>query len=171
MSASSAKHVVIAALIGNSLIAVTKFGAAVYTGSSAMMSEGIHSLVDTTNQALLLYGIKRSARPADDMHPFGYGREIYFWAFVVAVLIFAVGAGVSIYEGVSKLAHPTPVENAFVNYIVLGLAFVFEACAWWVAFREFKRRKGSLGYFEAVRKSKDPTVFTVLFEDTAAMLG
>jgi len=171
MSASSAKHVVIAALIGNSLIAVTKFGAAVYTGSSAMMSEGIHSLVDTTNQALLLYGIKRSARPADDMHPFGYGREIYFWAFVVAVLIFAVGAGVSIYEGVSKLAHPTPVENAFVNYIVLGLAFVFEACAWWVAFREFNRMKGTLSYFKAIRVSKDPAVFTVLFEDTAAMLG
>ncbi|PPR70089.1 MAG: Ferrous-iron efflux pump FieF [Alphaproteobacteria bacterium MarineAlpha3_Bin1] len=169
MSASSAKHVVIAALIGNSLIAVTKFGAAVYTGSSAMMSEGIHSLVDTTNQALLLYGIKRSARPADDMHPFGYGREIYFWAFVVAVLIFAVGAGVSIYEGVSKLAHPTPVENAFVNYIVLGLAFVFEACAWWVAFREFNRMKGTLSYFKAIRVSKDPAVTHLQMHDDICM--
>ena len=171
MSASSTKHVIIAALIGNSLIAVTKFGAALYTGSSAMMSEGIHSLVDTTNQALLLYGIKRAARPADENHPFGYAREIYFWAFVVAVLIFAVGAGVSIYEGVSKLADPTPIKNAFVNYIVLALAFVFEAAAWWVAFREFKRMKGTLSYFKAIRVSKDPAVFTVLFEDTAAMLG
>lgn len=171
MSASSSKKVVIAALIGNSLIAVTKFAAAVYTGSSAMMSEGIHSLVDTSNQAILLYGIKRSARPADEVHPFGYGREIYFWAFVVAVMIFAVGAGVSIYEGVHKLHNPAPIKNAYVNYLVLGAAFVFEAGAWWVAFREFNRMKGTLGYFKAVRVSKDPAIFTVLFEDTAAMLG
>ncbi|MDA1090630.1 MAG: cation diffusion facilitator family transporter [Proteobacteria bacterium] len=171
MSASSSKHVVIAALIGNALIAVTKFAAAMYTGSSAMMSEGIHSLVDTTNQALLLYGIKRAATPADEAHPFGYGREIYFWAFVVAVMIFGVGAGVAIFEGFSKLANPTPIKNAFVNYIVLGLAFVFEAAAWWVAFREFNRKRGTLGYLKAVRVSKDPTVFTVLFEDSAAMLG
>ncbi len=171
MAASSSKHVVIAALIGNALIAATKFAAAVFTGSSAMMSEGIHSLVDTTNQALLLYGIKRAARPADEDHPFGYGREIYFWAFIVAILIFAVGAGVSIYGGVSKLLNPTPIENAYVNYIVLGSAFVFEAAAWWVAFREFNRMKGPLGYFKAIRVSKDPVVFTVLFEDTAAMLG
>ena len=100
-----------------------------------------------------------------------YGREIYFWAFVVAILIFAVGAGVSIYEGVSRLLTPVAVENAYVNYIILGLAFVFEAAAWWVAFREFERKKGSLSYFKAIRVSKDPVVFTVLFEDTAAMLG
>ncbi len=171
MAAAGSKHVVIAALIGNSLIAVTKFAAATYTGSSAMLSEGIHSMVDTCNQALLLYGMKRASRPADDDYPFGYTREIYFWAFVVAVMIFGVGAGAAVYEGVWKLRNPSPIENAYVNYIVLGVAFVFEAGAWWVAFREFKRRKGSLGYFEAVRGSKDPTVFTVLFEDTAAMLG
>jgi cation diffusion facilitator family transporter len=171
MAAGGSKKVVIAALVGNGMIAVTKFAASVYTGSSAMMSEGIHSLVDTCNQALLLYGIHRSNRPADDRHPFGYAREIYFWAFVVAILIFAVGAGVSIYEGVQKFLAPTPVHNAFVNYIVLGLAFVFEAGAWWMAFREFTRNKGSLGYLEAVRRSKDPALFTVLFEDTAAMLG
>ena len=171
MAAAGSKHVVIAALLGNSLIAVTKFAAAAYTGSSAMLSEGIHSLVDTCNQGLLLYGMKRASRPADDNYPFGYTREIYFWAFVVAVMIFGVGAGAAVYEGVDKLRNPAPMENAYINYIVLGAAFVFEAAAWWVAFREFKRRKGSLGYFEAVRKSKDPTVFTVLFEDTAAMLG
>jgi len=171
VAAAGSKHVVIAALLGNSLIAVTKFAAAAYTGSSAMLSEGIHSLVDTCNQGLLLYGMKRASRPADDNYPFGYTREIYFWAFVVAVMIFGVGAGAAVYEGVDKLRNPAPMENAYINYIVLGAAFVFEAAAWWVAFREFKRRKGSLGYFEAVRKSKDPTVFTVLFEDTAAMLG
>ena len=171
MAAAGSKHVVIAALLGNSLIAVTKFAAAAYTGSSAMLSEGIHSLVDTCNQALLLYGMKRASRPADENYPFGYTREIYFWAFVVAVMIFGVGAGAAVYEGVDKLRNPAPIENAYVNYIVLGLAFVFEAVAWWVAFREFKRRKGEQGYFEAVRRSKDPTVFTVLFEDTAAMLG
>jgi len=171
MAAAGSKHVVIAALAGNSLIAVTKFAAAAYTGSSAMLSEGVHSLVDTCNQVLLLYGIKRASRPADGKHPFGYAREIYFWAFVVAVMIFGVGAGVAIYEGIDKLRYPAFIVNAHVNYIVLGLAFVFEAGAWWMAFREFRRRKGELGYFEAVWKSKDPTVFTVLFEDTAAMFG
>jgi len=118
-----------------------------------------------------LYGIQRSNRPADKIHPFGYAREIYFWAFIVAVLIFAVGSGVSVYEGVHKLLKPTPVNDAFVNYIVLGVAFVFEAGAWWMALREFTRVKGALGYFEAVRRSKDPALFTVLFEDTAAMAG
>ncbi len=171
MAASGSTKVVIAALVGNGLIAVTKFAASVYTGSSAMVSEGIHSVVDTCNQALLLYGIHRSNRPADKMHPFGYAREIYFWAFIVAILIFAVGAGVSIYEGGRKLLKPTPVHDAFINYIVLGLAFVFEAGAWWMALREFTRVKGALGYFEAMRRSKDPALFTVLFEDTAAMLG
>ena len=171
MAASGSTKVVIAALVGNGLISVTKFAASMYTGSSAMMSEGIHSVVDTCNQALLLYGIHRSNRPADKIHPFGYAREIYFWAFIVAVLIFAVGSGVSVYEGVHKLLNPTPVNDAFVNYIVLGVAFVFEAGAWWMALREFTRVKGALGYFEAVRRSKDPALFTVLFEDTAAMAG
>ena len=171
MSASGSKKVVIAALLGNGLIAATKFAASIYTGSSAMMSEGVHSVVDTFNQALLLYGIHRSNRPADKAHPFGYAREIYFWAFIVAILIFAVGAGVSIFEGVHKLFEPTPVTNAYINYIVLGTAFMFEACAWWMALCEFKRVKGKMGYMEATRKSKDPALFTVLFEDTAAMVG
>jgi cation diffusion facilitator family transporter len=171
MAAHGSKKVIIAALAGNSLIAVTKFAAAAFTGSSAMFSEGIHSAVDTGNQALLLFGLKRAARPADERHPFGYGKEIYFWAFVVAILIFAVGSGVSFYEGIEKLRHPHPVSNAYVNYIVLGLAMVFEAGAWWVAYREFNKTKGERGYLKAIQASKDPSIFTVLLEDTAAMLG
>lgn len=169
--ASGSKKVIYAALIGNALISITKFVAAAYTGSSAMLSEGIHSLVDTGNQGLLLYGMKRAARPADEKHPFGYGTELYFWAFVVAILIFAVGAGVSIYEGIHKIMDPHTVTNPLVNYVVLGLALIFEAAAWWVAFKEFQTRRGKRGMIEAVLQSKDPTVFTVLFEDTAAMLG
>ena len=171
MAARGSKMVIYAALAGNSLIAATKFVASAWTGSSAMLSEGIHSLVDTGNQALLLYGMKRSNRPADEVHPFGYGTEIYFWAFVVAILIFAVGAGVSIYEGVRKILHPHVMEDPLVNYVVLSLAFLFEAGAWWVAFREFRKTKGRFGWLEAVRLSKDPTIFTVLFEDSAAMAG
>ena len=171
MAISGSRTVIFAALAGNTLIAITKFAAASYTGSSAMLSEAIHSLVDTGNQGLLLYGIKRAARPADKFHPFGYGMELYFWAFVVAILIFGIGAGASIYEGIAKLQNPHPVTSPHINYIVLGLAMAFESVSWWVAFREFRRTKGEHGYFEAVRLSKDPTVFTVLFEDTAAMLG
>ncbi len=171
MAASSSKTVIYAALIGNGLIAITKFIAAAITGSAAMLSEAVHSVVDTGNQGLLLYGIKRSGRPADDAHPFGYGMELYFWAFVVAILIFAGGAGISIYHGVEKILHPEPLESVYVNYIVLVLAMVFEGVAWWFAFRAFREAKGKLGYFEAVRRSKDPALFTVLFEDSAAMLG
>ena len=171
MAAHGSKKVIYAALAGNGLIAITKFFAAGYTGSSAMLSEAIHSVVDTGNQGLLLYGIKRSQRPADETHPFGYGSEIYFWSFVVAILIFGVGAGVSFYEGVQKLIHPHPISSPVVNYIVLGAAMVFEAVAWYIAYKEFGRVRGNLGLFEAVQRSKDPTLFTVLFEDTAAMLG
>jgi cation diffusion facilitator family transporter len=169
--AAGSKKVIYAALVGNALIAVTKFVAAGATGSSAMLSEGIHSVVDTGNQILLLHGLRRAAKPADDRHPFGYGAELYFWAFVVAILIFAIGAGISFYEGVHKIQAPLPVSNPMVNYVVLGLAFVFEAGAWSIAFREFRRTKGRGGWLEAVRASKDPSVFTVLFEDTAAMFG
>lgn len=171
MAAHGSKKVIIAALVGNGLIAITKFFAAAYTGSSAMLSESIHSVVDTGNQGLLLYGIKRSQRPADERHPFGYGAEIYFWSFVVAIIIFGVGAGVSFYEGIQKLLHPHPMSSPLVNYIVLGVAMIFEAVAWYIAYKEFGRVRGNLGLFEAVQRSKDPTLFTVLFEDTAAMLG
>jgi cation diffusion facilitator family transporter len=160
MAAHSSRLVIYAALAGNALIAVTKFGAAAYTGSSAMLSEAVHSVVDTGNQLLLLYGLRRSARPPDQRHPFGYGRELYFWAFVVALLIFAGGAGISLYEGLHKLHDPTPVTNVYVNYAVLGCAMVFEAAAWWIAFKTFRAAKGELGYLEAVRRSKDPAVLT-----------
>lgn len=136
-----------------------------------MLSEGIHSLVDTGNQVLLLYGIKRAAKPADKDFPFGHGKEIYFWSFVVAISIFAVGAGVSIYEGVHHLRDPRPMTSVSMNYIVLGLAFVFESGVWFFAVKEFRRVKGKHGFFDAVKYSKDPSLFVVLFEDTAALLG
>lgn len=170
-SQHSSKKVIYAALLGNLLIAITKFAAAAWTGSSAMLSEGVHSLVDTGNEVLLLYGLRRAARPPDVARPFGYGREIYFWTFIVALLVFALGAGVSFYEGIVHMRNPEPVESPMVNYAVLGLSLVFEGGSWWVALKEFRRAKGSLGYFRAVRESKDPTTFTVLFEDSAALLG
>ena len=169
--AKGSKKVIYAALIGNLLIAVTKGIAAAYTGSSAMLSEAIHSLVDTGNQLLLLHGMRRARKPADRNHPFGYGMELYFWTFVVAILIFAVGAGVSLYEGIQKIQHPHAIESAWINYLVLSVAVVFEGAAWLIAYREFNRTRGKQGLVKALRRSKDPTVFTVLFEDTAAMLG
>lgn len=169
--ASGSKKVIWAALIGNSLIAVTKFIAAFITGSSAMFSEGIHSLVDTGNQVLLLYGLKRASKPADEKFPFGYGKEIYFWSFVVAILIFAVGAGISIYEGVHHILHPNEISDPTINYIVLGLAMVFEGGALYFALTEFNKSRGTRKAIDAVRDGKDPTLFVVLFEDSAAMLG
>ena len=169
--ASGSKKAIYAALVGNTLVAVTKFIAATVTGSSAMLSEGIHSLVDTGNQVLLLWGDRQSRKPADEHFPFGHGREIYFWSFIVAILIFALGAGFSIYEGIHHLLHPQSVKNPMVNYIVLGLAIVFEGGSLWVAIRVFKHAKGSRGYFAAVHYGKDPSLFVVLFEDAAAMAG
>ncbi len=169
--AGSSKKVIFAALVGNGLIAVTKFIAAAMTGSSAMLSEGIHSLVDTGNQVLLLLGMRQASKPADRQFPFGHGKEIYFWSFVVAILIFAVGAGVSIYEGIHQMLHPTAIENPMINYIVLGISIVFEGFAWYFAFNEFTKAKGKWGYIEAVKRGKDPTMFVVLFEDSAAGLG
>ena len=162
---------VLAAIIANALIAVTKAIASAITGSAAMLSEAVHSIVDTSNQILVLWGLKRSSRPADDKHPFGYGMELYFWTFVVAILIFAIGAGVSLYAGISKIRDPHDLFDLHINYFVLGFALIFEASAWTVAFREFRKRKGNMGYFKAFKSSKDPAVFTVLFEDSAAILG
>ena len=171
MAAHSSKTVIYAALFGNLAIAGTKFGAATYTGSSAMLSEAIHSLVDSGNQWLLLHGLRRSRQPADETHPFGYGMELYFWAFVVAILVFAVGAGVSLYEGIDKIRFPHEMSDSHINYIVLGAAMVIEAGPCWLALKAFLKEKGDRGFVEAVRRSKDPTIFTVLFEDSAAMLG
>lgn len=169
--AGSSKKAIYAALVGNSLIAITKFGAAAYTGSSAMLSEGIHSLVDTGNQVLLLFGISQSTKPPSPEYPFGHGKEIYFWCFIVAMLIFALGGSVSIYHGVSNLGNVEPIANVLVNYVVLGFALVFEFGALWVAFKEFDKSRGDVGILEAVAKGKDPTLFVVVFEDTAATLG
>src|SRR5438552_5183618 len=150
---SSRKQVVVyAALLGNVLVALTKFVAAALTGSSAMVSEAIHSLVDTGNEVLLLYGLRRAARPPDELHPLGHGRELYFWSFIVTILIFALGAGVSMYEGISHVMAPVPMSNTVVNYVVLSLAFVFEGVSWGVAMKEFRSAKGDRGYFEAVRQ-------------------
>jgi len=168
---SSSKKVIYAALAGNSLIAITKFFAAAVTGSSAMFSEGIHSAVDTGNQVLLLHGMRQAHKPSDSRFPFGHGKEVYFWSFAVAILIFAVGAGVSLYEGIIHTMHPEPISSPMVSYIVLGLALLFEGGAWYFALTEFTKAKGKRGYIEAVKRSKDPTMFVVLFEDSAAMLG
>jgi len=170
MSASS-KKVIYAALVGNALVAVTKFIAAAVTGSSAMLSEGIHSVVDTGNQLLLLLGLHKAKKPASERFPFGHGKEVYFWSFVVALLIFAVGSGVSLYEGFHQIMHPTPIKQPYINYIVLALAMLFEGAALYFALTEFTRTKGKWSYLEAVKKGKDPTTFVVLFEDTAATLG
>jgi cation diffusion facilitator family transporter len=165
------KMVIYAALAGNLAIALTKFAAAFFTGSSAMLSEGVHSLVDTGNGGLLLYGMHRAARPANRAHPLGHGRELYFWSFIVALLVFALGAGVSFYEGIVHIMAPEPAANVKVNYIVLGLSFLFEGSSWMVALKEFRREKGTQGWLQAVQSSKDPSVYTVLFEDSAALLG
>jgi cation diffusion facilitator family transporter len=165
------RFVIFAALAGNLAIAIVKFGAAILSGSSAMLTEGVHSVVDTGNQLLLLYGLKRAERPPDTIHPFGYGRELYFWSFVVALLIFAGGALISIYEGVQHILHPEPMRHAVVNFIVLGISFLFEGGSCLVALREFDRSRGNLGWWRAIRRSKDPSTFTVLFEDMAALVG
>lgn len=153
---ASSTRVIYAALAGNLLVAVTKAGAAAWTGSSAMFSEAIHSFVDTGNEVLLLYGLRRSERRADLAHPFGYGRELYFWSFIVALLVFALGAGLSIYEGVVHIRHPEPISDPFVNYVVLLLAFLFEGGSWLVALRQFVAAKGALGFYAAFRRSKNP---------------
>jgi cation diffusion facilitator family transporter len=172
MAASASPRVVIyAALAGNLLIAVTKFVAAGWTGSSAMLSEGVHSLVDTGNQGLILYGLHKAEKPPDEEHPLGYGRELYFWSFIVALLIFSFGAGISFYEGISHILQPVEITDPNINYIVLALAFVFEGGSAAVAFRAFEKHRGNLDYIEAATRSRDPTSFLVLFEDSAALIG
>ena len=165
------RKAVYAALIGNLFVAATKGVAAIVSGSASMLSEAVHSLVDCGNEVLLLYGQRRAARPPDEAHPFGYGRELYFWSFVVALLIFALGAGVSIYEGVLHLLEPEPIRNPLINYIVLALAFVFEGASWIVSFKQFRAASGKNELYDAFVRSKDPPSFMVLFEDSAALLG
>ena len=160
-----------AALIGNVLVAATKAGAAAFTGSSAMLSEAVHSFVDTGNEMLLLYGMRKAKQKADRDHPAGYGRELYFWSFIVALLVFALGAGVSIFQGVQRVRHPQQIENAIVSEIVLAASFLFEGYSWMVSVRQFSQAKGELGWWQAFVKSKDPPLFMVVFEDSAALIG
>lgn len=161
----------VAALLGNLAVAVTKLGAAAITGSAAMFAEAVHSVVDTGNEVLLLYGYRQAAKRPDAMHPFGYGREIYFWSFIVALLIFGLGAGVAIYQGVRHVMAPEPSDNLIVSYVVLGLAFVFEGMSWRVAYRNFRAARQQSDFWHGFRSSKDSPAFVVLFEDSAALVG
>ena len=170
-TAIRANIVLFGALFANLGIAVAKFVAAGITGSSSMLSEGFHSLVDSGNQVLLLFGQRQAKRPPDARHPFGYGRELYFWAFVVAILVFALGAGISIYEGWRHIRAPEPLRDPTINYVVLGIAALLEGTSWSIAVREFARTKGDAGWWEAIKESKDPAGFIVLLEDSAALAG
>ncbi|WP_316804160.1 cation diffusion facilitator family transporter [Pedobacter nototheniae] len=159
------------ALAANLLIALTKFIAGGFTNSSSMIAEGIHSTVDTSNQILLLYGLKRSQKPADQYRPFGYGKELYFWSFIVSIMIFGLGGIVSISQGISHIRHPEVLGNPTWNYVVLALSFVFEGASFLVALKEFNKTRNGVSWWKAIIKSKDPSGFLVLFEDGAAILG
>lgn len=169
--AGSTNKAIYGAIIANIAIAISKFIAALFTGSSAMFSEGIHSLVDTGNGFLLLIGVRRSKKPPDTIHPFGYGKEVFFWSFVVALLIFALGGGFALREGIKHLRHPQPLSNVGWNYLVLVLAVLFEGSALRVALREFNLSRGSKPFFRALRESKDTPTVAVVIEDTAALSG
>lgn len=162
---------VYAAIVANFLIAVSKFVVAGITRSSAMLSEAIHSIADTGNQALLLLGIRLSRREATKDHPFGHGKELYFWSLIVAIVLFGVGGGISLYEGLLHIQHPEELGNPTWNYVVLAIAVIFESFAFYIAFRELMKVAGEESVWEAVRTSKDPTIFVVLFEDAAALSG
>jgi len=170
-AASESKVAIVAAIIGNVAVAITKFVAAAFSGSAAMLSEGIHSLVDTGNGSLLLFGLRQSRRPPDFTHPFGHGKELYFWSLIVAITIFALGGGMSLYEGVTHLNHPKPLADPFWNYIVLGCAFCFEGTTLLFGWKAFRIVKGKRSVLEAMHRSKDPSTFIVVFEDTGALLG
>jgi cation diffusion facilitator family transporter len=177
MSAAASSHekgsrvVLYAGLAANLVVAAIKFAAAAFTHSSAMLSEAVHSLVDSANEVLLLYGAHRASQPPDREHPFGHGREVYFWSFVVSLMMFVAGAGVSIYEGVRHYLSAQPVEHPLANYLVLAIAGVFEAGAWWVSLREYRKRKGKRGYLQAAQETKDPSVVIVFLENCADLVG
>jgi cation diffusion facilitator family transporter len=169
--AGSSKIAIYGAIIANSAIAVSKFVAAFFTGSSAMLSEGIHSLVDTGNGILLLFGIRQSKQPPDVNHPFGYGKEIFFWSFVVAILIFSLGGGIAMYEGIQHILHPRQLKNVQWNYVVLILAMIFEGSALRVALKQFKTTRRNRPFFRALKESKDTSTVAVVVEDSAALIG
>ena len=168
---SQSQVAIVAAILGNLAIAVTKFAAAVFSGSAAMLSEAIHSAVDTGNGGLMWLGVQKSRKPPDPEHPFGHGRELYFWTLIVGVLIFAVGGGISVYEGILHLTHPVLPENLVWNYSVLGIAAVFESTTWILGWKAFNAERGRRGVFQTIHETKDPASFTVLLEDSAALLG
>jgi cation diffusion facilitator family transporter len=168
---TASTRTLVVALLANLGIAASKFVAAAITGSSAMLTEGVHSVVDSTNQLLLMWGRRAAKRPPDKLHPFGYGRELYFWSFVVAVLVFSLGAGVSVYEGILHIAHPEPAVSPIIAYAVLLVAFLLEGWSTVEAYRDFRKAKGKLRWFEAIRRSKDPPAFIVLLENGAAIAG
>ena len=170
-SSSSSKFAIYGAIGANIAIAASKFVAAAFTGSSAMLSEGIHSLVDSGNGILILYGVKQAEKPADKRHPFGRSKELYFWALIVAILVFSVGGGMSFYEGIEHLKHPAPITDPTWNYWVLGLSLVFEGISCFLAFKAFNADRGDMGFWETLSRSKDPSVFAILLEDLAALLG
>ena len=171
MAASGSKKVIYGAIFANLGIAIAKFVASVFTGSSAMLAEGIHSMVDTTNGVLLLFGIGRSKRAPTAEHPFGYGKEVYFWAFIVAIMIFGLGGGFAIYEGIHHIQHPGEIGDPTWNYVVLGIAILLEGAAFTIAYREFKKAQGKSGILRGIRESKDAATFAILIEDSAAMAG
>lgn len=170
---SSKKPIAIyGAITSNLIIAIIKFIVAFFTGSSAMLSEGIHSTADTGNQLLLLFGLRQSRKPADDEHPFGHGQELYFWSLIVAIILFSGGGGMSIYEGITHMQHPSELQNPNWNYIVLGVAFIVEGISWFIAFRELiKTKNPDESFWSGLRASKDPSIFVVFGEDTAALTG
>lgn len=170
--ARHSQRVVYAALIGNVAVAVSKFIVATISGSSAMMAEAIHSTVDTGNELLLLFGMRRSEKPATPQHPFGHGREVYFWSFLVAVVLFAFGGGLSMLDGIQTIAHPQALEPAKWSYVVLGLSALFEGGSWIIGMRELlARRRPGRTIWQALQFSKDPSVMSVVFEDSAALIG
>ena len=171
-AASEKPITVYGAIASNLIIAIFKYIVAFLTGSSAMLSEGIHSTADTGNQLLLLFGLRQSRKPADDAHPFGHGQELYFWSLIVAIILFSAGGGMSIYEGITHLQHPTELRSPVWNYVVLGFAFIAEGISWSIALRELLKRKGANeSFWTGLRASKDPSIFIVFGEDTAALAG
>lgn len=165
------KIAIYAALSANIGIAAIKFIAAAFTGSSSMLSEGIHSTVDSTNQLLLLLGINKSKKPADDTHPFGYGQELYFWTLIVSVLIFGIGGGMSVYEGIVHINHPEAMSNSTWNYIVFGFSALFEGTSFIISIRKFIKQRGADNFWKKLRSSKDPSLFVIIYEDGAALAG
>ena len=168
---AESKIAIYGAIAANVAIAVTKFVVAGITGSSAMLSEGIHSAVDTFNGILLLVGLRLSQRPATETHPFGHGKELYFWSLIVAVVIFGLGGGMSMLEGIQHIRHPEPMRDPKWNYVVLGLATLFEGGSFALALRQFLKASGDQPFWNALHRSKDPTTYTVLAEDSAALAG